>query len=75
MIPRPSASLMHGKMPIRVTALGFDFCVLYHIAIVPLSEIREKRGTASLRISSQWLSGRTGLQLKTSFERNNVACC
>jgi hypothetical protein len=27
--PRPSLSPKHDKMPIRVTALAFDLCVLY----------------------------------------------
>ncbi len=50
MNPRPSPSPKHGKMPIRVTALSFDLCVLYPIVPSPVKN-RGKRVTASILIT------------------------
>ncbi len=70
MNPRPSLSPKHDKIPIRVTALAFDLCVLYCtiaarvypslIRGIPSSslssKISGKEGDCkSNSISSQWL--------------------
>ncbi len=62
MNPRPSPSLMHCKLPIRVTDLAFDLCVLYYRNLCTLtysslsSKITGKEGDCkSNSISSQWI--------------------
>ncbi len=63
MNPCPSPSPKHGKMPVRVTALVFDLCVLYTCTIaddVPYSslstKISGKEGDlTSNQIVSVWL--------------------
>jgi hypothetical protein len=78
MNPRPSPSPKHGRMPTRVTALSFDFCVLYHIpcALSFLSSKNSgKEGDSKSTYNKSVAVGQYRLQLKTSFERNHVACC
>ncbi len=62
MNPRPSPSPNHGKMPIRVTALAYDLCILYYRNLCTLTysslsnKISGKEGDCkSYSISSQWI--------------------
>jgi hypothetical protein len=54
MNPCPYLSPYHGKMPIRVNALGFDLCVLYYRRPYVVSKNRGKKVNSCLHISSQW---------------------